>query len=293
MERFTELRRVFDAKHKSVIGTNTRPHVPQILDHISLLRQTSPYQPELTLQAHAEHPMATELENYVVAFNAFHHRCFSVPVALLSGRGIPSTLCLDRVNAIVKLFDRSKGGISALNRGRSRQHVPKKSRMIENAQESHDPRTSLATPEARKAFVAENRSILPRLGATVRAAEEKAKASAATDNAAQQTPTEHATREQSEADPEENMDSESDDEGESKGAGDDKTRKIVSVSSTRGKGMQVVDPSKKGKKITCQVTRPPHTADEMNPRASWFKDGWAIGYNPETTLEVQNFKETY
>ncbi|CAO2650190.1 Nn.00g014820.m01.CDS01 [Neocucurbitaria sp. VM-36] len=99
----------------------------------------------------------SELQDYTVAFNTFQSQWIVIKKAPFRASNIPPRLYLDRVNPMLKLIDRMKGGFIAMNKGLFA-HTNHKIRTLEAVmQHDDDKHTPIGTPEEGRALRVEQR----------------------------------------------------------------------------------------------------------------------------------------
>lgn len=179
IKEFDEVRRKFDAMHKTAEGFNYRPTLVSLEQHIGVLRDTNPARFELKASDLLASPFPNELDNYSVMLMQFKNAWFTAHSAPLSNRGVPYNMHLDRVYTLVKLVDKLTHGYQPLNKTRERnrlQHAPKTSRAIEAKQQADKTaRKSIGTPDERQTATEQNRTVLVEMGRLVRQSEETAR----------------------------------------------------------------------------------------------------------------------
>lgn len=154
IEEFDAVRRKFDSLYKSAVGVNTRPTLASLEQQISVVHRVNPERFELTARNLMDAPFNNELDNYAIMLMQFKNAWFTAQGAPLGKQGIPPTLHLDRVHALVKLVDKLPTGYQPINKSRvaaAVQHEPKASRVAElKVQTSQSKHRPIGTPAERR-----------------------------------------------------------------------------------------------------------------------------------------------
>ncbi|CBX99413.1 predicted protein [Plenodomus lingam JN3] len=307
---FNETRLEFCKKQE--LDKLPRPELPHILTAITRLNAAGGDSFNMSAQDMRSNPPSNLNDIYAIACNRFASNWFRASNAPLRGHPIPPALYMDRVNALLKFYDRKKGGIYAVNAKRQLKHVAGRSRTIEAVQQSaKDTEVTPSLPsrkqagrdKARVAAVAKCHRETQRLQRE-HAELEKAQLETALEMEALDAEGEHAhTKERDDVDAEEKKRLLTALKQRHDAAAS--TLANIKRSSPHGDldpGMiELVHPPNVGlgdmtakSKAAAPVdyTASQYTKDESNPRASWFFQGLPIGITEAHMDELLDFDST-
>jgi hypothetical protein len=271
MQKFKLVREAFNKNNKTTTGTASRPPFKRIEAKIATLRASNP----AVLDASMTDLMDTNLpedEIFAIVYSSFVQRWFQMSTAPFHSTGIMRSLYLNRVNTLVKLFDNSPIGIIPMNRNRDNKKIvaPRKTRATLE-KPAIDKRTPLPSRAEQKRIADDARKDAVTLR-TLTALVQK------------------ANRENAEQD--EDLENErSKGHKKTKRARKNVPNQLTAFVTTRGKGVNIADPSKDNAKQAVTIRQSAYTPDANNPRQTWFFEGYVVGYAPETVVELQQYKE--
>jgi hypothetical protein len=296
---FNEIRSSWSSMHSQNEEKAERPDLPVILLTLSSLRSQAPRKLDQTLSSMIEAPPSNMKEAYAVAYNTFLNLWFNADNAFFAKRGINPVLHLDRINTLIKMFDRKKDGFRPVHRKtRNVASIQHKGRMAEQvkqrAADGKEPPSKAdqdATHKARRNILLESLPEVDRARAELESKKAKLRSvqldnPKARDGSGAKEDVAKAEGELQAA----QAKYESLRKSKPKRPPLD-PKQFQTLPDISKKGLNVSDPVSKKDMVTA-VFREVHTEDDTNPRAYWFRDSYVIGYPKDVIDEIMNFTGT-